>query len=282
MAKKQQPDWDELNAYVDGELPLRGRLRVAMAVAGSGGIAKQTAALTQLKTTINEEFIDAGGPTTLDDLGIPPAATVSAADQRRFRHLWRSAAAVLVVGLVSALAALAPGLRSGDGIPPWLDKLQGEHRTWAASDVGETAAGPAANPLFGEFLRIDVNTAVPDLTSAKLTVGRVEVVANGPEGEPFLHVGYKGTRGCRVSFWAGRALAGIAAEFTHRQYGALAAFSWRLGELAYIVMAEGMDGRRIEGIARAAFRYTQQHRPLDRKTRLALAEDRAKSTPCIG
>ncbi len=275
--KNERPSWKDLNAYVDGELSPRVASRVAKALAADPDVARQVVALTQLKTTLHDDMVAEDAPRTLDELGI----TAVPVKRPWFGFGWPALAALLVgmaVAGVLVIAAMLPASRVAVA-PTWFTTYQQAHTAWATSDP---AIHPeqVADPLLAELFQIGPETALPDLTAAKLTIGRVKVVSGGPGGLPALHVGYKGSRGCRISLWASQEPAQIVADFTRHSHERLTAYSWRIGGLTYVIMTEGMPAERFEGIARAAYRYILEHRPLDKETRVALAQGRAESPPC--
>ncbi len=272
--KNERPDWEDLNAYVDGELSPRTASRVAKALAADSDVARQVVALTQLKTTLHDDVVAEDAPLSLDDLGIP----ASPVKRSWFGLGWPALAASLAVAGVLAIAALLPST-SVTNAPTWFTTYQKAHTAWATSDPA-IHPEPVADPLLSGLFHVGPETTLPDLTAAKLTIGRVKVVSGGPGGLPALHVGYKGSRGCRISLWVSQEPAQVVADFTRHSYERLTAYSWRVGELTYVIMTEGMPVKRFEGIARAAYRYILEHRPLDKETRVALAQGRAESQPC--
>ena len=188
MSRPREPGWEALNAYVDGELPVHASARIARAVASDLETANRVAALTQLKAAVGDAL--AGAP----EIALPPPAR-----PRRRRRLLAAAATVAV--MLSAAAASLLGVLAPTGErAAWLARGAAVHRDWDG-----TAAAAAASARAGVYLeavaRLGPAAFVPDLRAARLRVARIAYLAPAAEGAGGLHVGYVGTRGCRISLW---------------------------------------------------------------------------------
>ena len=118
---KKYPDWEELNAYVDGEIDAHDSARVARSVATDPALAEQVAILTRLKAAVTE---------SLEPVDLPPV--------KPKRHLrWYGAAAAAVVLMVAAGvgAYVATSPRQGDA--GLLQRAAAAHRTWIARDEAD-------------------------------------------------------------------------------------------------------------------------------------------------
>ncbi len=277
----QAPSWDTLNAYVDGELPTSEAAQVARALARDRSLADQVACLTQLKAAVQE---------TVRNL----EHSIEIAVPGRLRRNWRPAAlaASLMLAAVVGLAAYfipLQGERPENWADNWAVQAHSLHDAWVvAPDVtplgigGVVLVAQAPAQVGGaRFLR----AYLPDLTSAKLTLTRVETVtlpeSSGLAGGVALHAGYRGTRGCKVSLLILPSGEMLPRELTRRDDAALRAFAWRAGPLGYLLVAVGMDEARLELIAATVHRTTLENSPFDAETRMALRESRELSAPCM-
>ena len=270
------PSWRDLNAYADGELAPAEAAGVARAVAESPALADQVATLARLKATVQEQ---AQAPLPDELAGIDETAAASRnkpskSARRPWALLGGVAAAVAIVVLAAAL--LIPTGRNTSG-PAWRDLAVRLHQSW--SDAAPDAAGePRADALLAGLSQLGKAAQIPDLSGARLTVGHLESI-NSDYGDG-LHVGYRGTRGCRVSLIilpaslslseAPLALAGEGGQ----------QHAWRVGGLGYALLASGMDPRHYAVVLKTVHEASRKFAPLGPETRTALAESRARSRPC--
>jgi len=261
---KTAPDWAELNAYVDGELDGAAAARVAAAVARDAGLAREVARLARLKSTVQASA---------------PAAPRLQVPQTRRR--WRAglAASFLLLALLGGALALAPQ-RVGDTVAPpvpeALARAEGLHAGWLSEPVRTDS--PEAGLLLASLQRFGLPVQIPDLSDTRLRVTHVALL--GEAGE-VLHVGYHGTRGCRVSLLALRD-RNLPERLQRLPRPGGLAYLWRAGPVGYVLLADGMDPERMETIAGAIEQATRRLAPLPAETRTALAESRARSQPCLG
>jgi anti-sigma factor RsiW len=256
------PSWETLNAYVDGELSAAEAAAVARALADNRQIAEQVAALTRLKAAVLE--------------GMEPAGvTLPAPKPRRWRPLALAAslAAAMVLGTIGVDRWQSPAA------PAWMAGAWEVHRAWAA------APGPSASPdsgvVLAAFARLGPKAYFPDLAAAKLTLDRiVPLRLRGLAGEA-LHVGYRGTRGCRISLLVLSGAAALPVEMSMTETGGAQSYAWRSGTHGYLLLAKGMDGGRVALIAESLRRATLDNSPFGPETRSALKESRETSAPCL-
>ncbi len=242
----KRPDWQTLNAYVDGELDVAHHASVAAAIAADGDLAHQVAALARLRAATAEAFAADVSEGVVPALPEPP---------RRGRR-WAAIAAAALIGVAISLvgwhmyeAAEEPALAA--------------HRKWATRPV---------DPFATASRRVGI--AVPDLADAGLQVALVKAV-----GEAF-HIGYLGNRGCRVSLWA--APDGKAAARSEDRRGDTLIARWSGGGYRYWAIASGMPAVRFAVIAASLERATIEQRSPDEATRIALRSGRDQSLPCLG
>jgi anti-sigma factor RsiW len=261
------PDFETLNAYVDGELAPAEAAEVARAVAGDPLLAHQVATLTRLKAAVVESI-------ELPELDLPAAAP------RVARRNWALAAslAFLLIG-GSVLLSRAYDLPAA---ADWLAPAWRAHAAWSLPEGGGSAEGDSRSRLMlqaASFQRVD-RAFVPDLTAAKLFVTHISQ-RDDLLGRAALVVGYAGTRGCKVTLVVAAAAAPLSDHLARYDDSPGAAYAWRAGELDYLLLAEGMDAKRFRLVAETVHRISIERLPLDDGTRVALQDSRRRSAPCL-
>lgn len=235
MAIEKPDDLEKLNALVDGELPLADRAAIAARMAAEPDLARAHATLTRLKAEIGS-YADAQ-PT--------PGLNTPQKTRRRGLIAAVSAAAAILVAAVLAVADLSAHRRT-----------------------------PVAERAAPQVVLASLKLAIPDLSTAGLTLQQVETDG----GRPFerLTAIYSGPRGCRLELRvrpvASAPFAPIAATRQHR---------WSDGELTYELSAFGMPLVRFAMIAEATERQTRvaDNREIVQKR---LREARSTALPCTG
>ena len=261
-----RPDWTVLNAYVDGELSPTEAAEVAKAVAEDRTLAAAAATLTRLKAAVQDSY-----PVPEIAVPEPPA--------RRAPRV--ALAACMVVLLALGVAALWIPFGKDAAPPPWLDTAWTAHTIWAEEHTAQSAAGePGAGQVLAAFSRLGPKAYLPDLTAAKLTLSRLApALLAGPDLEA-MHLGYTGTRGCRVSLFILAGGVGLPHVFSQFGDGPRQSYAWRSASHGYLLMADGMDRARLDLIARTLHEATRVHTPLDPEARTALSASRESSPPC--
>lgn len=260
------PSWQDLNAYVDGELPPDAAAEVAGAIAADRELAGRVAALAQLKATTGSAL--AVDPDEAPQLRLPrPGGRPSITARWR----WPASAAAVVLVAVLGIAGWSElaGRNAGE---TWLAAAESRHLVWLADEphavpIDDRAIALAAAP--------DAPSRVPDLGFARLTVAHLAVDPSGRQ--PGLYVGYVGINGCRLGLWIAPAAAGLAADLAEHREAGLHSFTWRVGGTGYAVMARNMDDRRLAAIARHLEQLTRS----GPETRLAGREGAAADAPCL-
>jgi hypothetical protein len=261
------PSFETLNAYVDGELDTGHAAEVSRAIASNSELARQVAVLSQLRLSIAESI----------DTPLLKLPVQSSSGGRNVKHFL---VAACVAGLLAVGAFLLEKASVGDTVAEWIPSAWEIHQAWdiAATDV------PYPNNL-GDLVKVSligglVESYVPDLTSAKLTVAYVskDVLYRGQQS---LLVGYTGTRGCKVSLLVTGESAPLSDELTFFQRDQVSLYGWHVGHLDYMLMAEGMASERFRSIANAVYESTKIRLPMNPSTQTLLAESRAKSAPCV-
>lgn len=259
------PTWQNLNAYVDGELSADAAAEVARAVAADGRLAERVAALAQLKAAAGEAL--AVDPSEVPPLHLPAAA---ASSRRRIPgRLAACAAASLLVVLVGLASLWAISQR--DEAQVWLAAAQVRHQEWLSSEPDPVPIDEGAVALTASQGALG---RVPDLTFARLRLAHVSIDASGRQ--PGLFVGYVGVNGCRLGLWIAPAAEAVTAELTEHREPDLTSFTWRVGSTGYAVIATDMDEHRLTAIARRLEQLTRR----EAETRIAGRADPAMDAPC--
>ncbi len=258
---RRSPDWTDLNAYVDGELTQARAAAVARAVAADPALAAQVEALRRLK---------AAAAKSVETL--PPALPEVVASPGPW--LRRLQAACLVL-LLFGTGALTVVLWRGEESQDWTARGWALHEAWIGA--GGPASASAAGSLLVGLQALGPDAQAPRLEAAKL---RLDYVALVPaEGRGFLHLGYRGTRGCRLSLFV-FAAATDWPEGADLAAGAQRGRAWQVGTLGYLLLARDMEARRFGLIADKMAQATRARRDFDAATRTALQRSRETSPPC--
>ncbi len=257
-------DWEELNAYVDGELDTHDSARVARSVATDPALAEQVAILTRLK---------AAAADSLEPVDLPAVKPT-----RRLR--WYGAAAAAVVLMVAAGVGTYVATSPSQEDAGLLQRAAAAHRTWIERDEAEGVREVGAGVLLASLHRLGSEAHVPDLSASRLTISMVTTVPPSGADGPALHIGYTGTRGCHISLWISPAGGTLGPRLVERRAGPVRSFVWRAGSLAYVLINSGMDEGRFSLIATTVHRATLERLPLDAEMRMALRESREASLPC--
>lgn len=273
---ESKPDWRDLSAYADGELSPSDAAGVARAVAEDPALADQVATLARLKATV-EELGQAPFPTGLAARSVAnPEGKDPAARPLRRTWAWLGAAAATAAFVVLAAALMTPANREA-AQPAWRDFAVQLHHGWARAGPDATAE-PSADALLVSLSHLGQAAQVPDLSGARLTVGYLEAIASD-HGQG-LHVGYRGSRGCRVSLIVLPAVAGLPQEPVPLAGAGDQHYAWRVGGLGYALLASGMDPKHYRVVLRTVHEASLKQAPVGAETRVALAESRARSRPC--
>ena len=252
---------ERINAFLDGELDHKAQARLMDDVAADPALARELSVLSRLKAALDES-VDCSDL----NLEIP-------AQRKPRRALWTSLA--VAAGLVLMLAGGAlwqSGSSSGGDVPIyWAVKA---HRSWNAPYPKESS--PVLRPA-----SVRADAIVPDLSANGLVVSYVGTQA-WRQGVDALLVGYRGTRGCKVTLLVlpSASSRDLAAEGVRFETKGVIAAAWTTGMLDYFVLAESMAGPRFRLVAASIRKASMEHLPFDSRTRLALAESRRASLPC--
>jgi anti-sigma factor RsiW len=252
------PDWQTLNAYVDGELAPAEAAAVAAALAREPELAARVASLSRLKAWSSGLAPDS----------VPPPAFQPPVPARAPRPL------ALAAGAAALLLALAVAWFWPFTAPPaeaWLDKAVSAHLAWLEqpADRGGAPIDAALEPSLTE--------GIPDLTEAHLTLVYVKLAPGSGAGHG-LQLGYRGIHGCRVSLWIAEAVAGMGETPAALARQGVAGYGWRVGATGFALLARGMDPDRLRLLAEVVARLTRE--APDEETRIALQQTTVVGAPC--
>jgi anti-sigma factor RsiW len=253
--------FEQANAFVDGELDRDGRNDVLARAARDPRAAQELADLSRLKSVLE------------DASDVPDLDLSSITNPARSKNRWRRAVAVAASLLLAFLTGAAWWWGTSPSSPP--DGLPG---AWAVNAHDSWQEAPSGKALLRP-VGVKLDAHIPDLAAARLRIAHVGEI-KAPAGAPALVVGYKGTRGCRVTLIVDTAPRGLKAAPVFVRTEALQAMIWRAGALRHQILAQGMDAERFRKIAESVRRSTLDRLPLNEETRMALARSRAKSVPC--
>lgn len=260
-----RPSWEQLNAYVDGELSASDAAAVARALADDKTLAEAVATLSRLKATTQE--------------GIEPFALVPTRPRTRPWRRFAIAASVAAVLIVATMASLVPQMTPAP--PAWLAGAWQVHDTWAQEEVAGPPAAVDSGVVLATLHQFGPQTYLPDLSDARLTLSRLVIVTMADMGGDALHIGYLGNRGCQVSLILLPGGGDLSADVVRYDRGNGRGYAWRSGKRGYLLLAEGMDEARLALLAETLHRATLELRPFDPDTRTALRESRERSVPCL-
>ncbi|NQU70922.1 MAG: hypothetical protein HQ514_10255 [Rhodospirillales bacterium] len=266
MDRKQT--FERSNAFADGELDRQGRSEVLKDAAEDPRLARELSNLERLKSAISDSV-------DTPDINLA-AMTGKHGGHRSWRRPVMAMAACLVLFVAAGLAwsVIGPGVGSGGsnhGVPvAW---AIGAHNSWSSAD----SASQSRVVLRPANIRL--NAHVPDLSAAKLHIAHIgESRTLG--GLPAMVIGYRGTRGCRVTLLIDGSPAEPGGKAIFFKVDKLIAMIWQAGSLRHVILAEGMAEARFRLIAETVRRTSLERLPVDDVTRMALAQSRAKSPPC--
>ncbi|MBC8338593.1 MAG: hypothetical protein ISR51_02315 [Rhodospirillales bacterium] len=264
-----------LNAYVDGELDTASIAEVAHAVAEDGELAHQVAAISRLRSVLAES-LDAPSqsmpdPDIFDDRADPLKASLSG----RSVIAASIAFAMFMTGSI-LVSFLDRNLKADMMQNAWL-----MHQGWSIDAPAQTKTQPGF--INADYIKALPEAYIPDLTAARLTLIHTSVKPISGNSKALL-VGYRGTRGCKISLTVFPApnspIDPLGEEMSLSTHGNSEAYAWRAGSLGYVIMSAGMDSLRFRTLARSVHRTSRIHLPFDSQTRLALQKSRDKSAPC--
>ncbi|HHZ08201.1 MAG TPA: hypothetical protein GX405_05410 [Rhizobiales bacterium] len=251
----RKPDFETLNAYVDGELDAEATRQVETCIAEDEATARQVATLVAMKRAVS-------------GLVAETAVVIVAPERRRPRkHAFLAAAA----GLVAALA-VAWGV-SGASLPApsksqeiaTLDRALARYDSWVADGAHEIGTmRPVAD---FDAPRLDAAGLFPAIAESDVPLGPRRA----------SHVGFVGQHGCHVSLFSWPEPAGddaLKLELTET----VAIANWRTHGRHFMLVARKMNSARFTTIAGAMRELTGSGLETSAQTTARLAE---AHQPCV-
>ena len=262
-----KPNLDQLNAYVDGELPVSQRAEVAAAIAHDPEMADRVATLTRLKAAVSES-----SETELPDALMPQAQP---------RPWWGVVAASAAVVAAAAGLFLAQSLMdpTADVVAVVAEAAQSHAALLRAEDEGADlqSAGPFAVALTGFA---DGVAFVPDLSGAKLTVIFHRMIPGTAGAPPRFHVLYGGEHGCRLSVWMAPASGDLDEALRQGEAAGFVTYGWQADGIDYVIVS-AIAAARYRLIAETVHRLTFERHPVEPEAVVALNLIHQDSPPCL-
>jgi hypothetical protein len=267
-------DWEAINAYVDGMLSPEEAAETAERISRDPALARQAAALSRMKVSVAAAFeTETFKP---DFTGMPE----SPAPEQQAPPGWRRglAVAAVLIFIAAAVIFLSP---DETGTPNWLTAAYKQHEAISAQDT------LATNQRFFNVAALSgFRPFIPDLTAAKLHLfAMAPFHMDDPAGskETGIILNFRGTRGCRLSY-VSFMLPDIDKRIDEALYPFKVAnangYSWRVGDIGYLLIATGMDIERLAVLSEAVHSASRKHQPFDDVARTRLAQSRAESRAC--
>lgn len=251
-----------LNAYVDGELDAAAAARVARAVAENPVVARQVSALSRLRLAVAGS-VDA----------LPSKAPTEPTLGRRLMAV--AAVGALTLFIAGSVLLSGPDRAADAG---WLARAWQIHHGWSKTTPPNVSGD--RDLLRASFSVAQPGAYVPDLSAAQLFVVHATTTPFTSKEEALL-IGYRGTRGCKISLIVFPPPDGLGEALISFREGHQEGFAWRTGILGYAILSDGMDSGRFRLIAESVRDASRRHLPIDAKTRTALMQSRYATPPCV-
>ncbi len=291
MFQKSTYSDEELNAFIDNELPANEAAALLRALSEDRQLAMRVSDLTRLKAEVRACIDD-------DVLSVPDIDAIYRAAPRRHGRLtaairkilhrlvpfdlrargkmaWGVTGGIAVVLFFAVVISGAGSIRKPAGqADEFLARALETHYRWIAQPAGPAMKGPLH---LADFIPDSGRIMVPDLSATRLSISLLERFGTGG-----LHIGYAGIHGCRLSLFIRGAADGKVMALQKRRQGKARAYLWSTENLDFALMAVGMDPSRLDLIATDVFNATQTMQPLAEKTRMALRSNLQQSRTCVG
>ncbi len=260
--------WEQLNAYLDGELPPRARAALERTLRTDPELARELARLRALKAGLRRVSRRRG-----------MVARRPVTRRSRLSPAWAGAMGCLLLLLVMAVWWRWP-VEPGATVPDhdvWLAALNA-HAAWKSSLVQPT---PLAHDHHRDGERVDLRSwspFVPDLGRAGFRFDGITTTESGESTG--LHVGYLGRHGCRVSLVVFREPRTYDTPLRRTRFQAVTFYDWHAGHGHYLLLGPSMDPHRLAGIAGVVWRLTRERSGLDGLATRMLVQARHLSRPC--
>jgi|GEM_PF-1745056 len=275
------PEWDQLNAYIDGELPTSEAAKIAKAAASTPSVAQDIAELAQLKATLSR----------CDEIF---SGTIMPHMQkhRHSQQPWLMVACASICSLVLLLVCY--GITGFDKTT-LSDAMLNTHQQWAkeplntATVVSTSAGTPMGNTQTSQDIQTtppyppadkSSSRVIPDLSALALQLAYVSPFTH--HQQKGLHIGYQGQHGCKVSLFiftqpsAGDHTTATQIQDRHPHF-----YHWRSDTTQYYLTAHGMAKQRFSVLSVAMMLQTQHHLAQSLQM-MSLTKKYQASIPCTG
>lgn len=264
----QGPSWEEINGYVDGELPPDRAAEIAEAASRDSSLARQIATLTRLRANLHDCV------ETIDAAEVLPSRMPRGSSGGR-NPLLATAGGLLALALIVGSAQLV--LRPPD-LPDALILANEIHQNWIPKTKGRSEL-TSGEVLRAGLAQLDHDAFVPDLSGAGLRFDHIRAVTTASGSA--LHVGYIGPKGCKVSLIILPG-SGVAAGKRERFEGTFGtALRWSVGGNDYVVLSRTMAPRRLTTLAAGIETASRERHQLDAEAKETLRASRAENPPCL-
>ena len=264
--KLARPDWQALNAYVDGELSAADAAAVAEAAGEHRGVADEIALLYRLKGASHSS----AGEIPADLHSLLPA-------RRRPRGALAALAVAAVLALCVGLWTLhafpdRPGLPAAA-----LSTARLLHGEWLERDEGAASMDVPPARVLVALSAFGQAPVIPDLAATGLAIEHFTDRDTG-DGR-VLQIGFRGHHGCHLSMFVfgHGAMPHSAVRVVD---GRELAYGWQVRDLGYLLFAVGMDPGRFDLISREVESATRANQPLTGEDRERLAQNRRQAASC--
>lgn len=277
---EQIHSWEQLNAYVDGELPPEKAADIAAAAADDPQVARAIATLARLKAATRSEL----------ESRVEDAPLIHARQEEHCGKVpgrkwpFALAASLAIAGVLGG--AVWYGLQPFESPRSWIAAAEHQHEEWLAStiEIGQED-GPVMREATGgadNLMKVSVNGVTgyaPDLSLAGMRITRFSDLRS-ERGEQFF-VGYLGGNGCQLSLTIAAAPQGLERALSVEWQGdSQATASWRVGDTAYATVAHKMDRQRFKQLTAYLEQATRQAGEEEEATQTARVMEN-ESRPCL-
>ena len=266
IVRDNDPDFETLSAYVDGELDAESAARIARLIAADERIARRVAKLHEMHAAVGS---------LVPDVVLLPRIPEALARQRarpaaRGRLVAAAAAMIVAAGIGGLLWEMHGRLSPGEGNGgAFLERVIERHDGWAKS----SAEGIGEATLPGEL-------EGPVLMRAGLLLAYRDSWQDG-QGRSIVHTGYVGPRGCKLSLFEVSPLNRVARPDAPLEIAvseALLKARWHVREADYVLVARQMDEGRFALLA-SVLKETTETRSAPAPDRVAQLD--AARQPCF-
>lgn len=277
---EQKYTWEQLNAYVDGELSPKTASQLATAAAEDPDLAQAIAALSDLKAASQQalEFDNDDAP------AIPHLPAGGRPGGPGWK--WPCALAASLLAMAIASGAVWYGLQGQNGSDNWITAAQEQHQEWIDSDSEAPASDPSvqdSRKASDVLVEVSVDGTVgyaPSLALAGMRITRFSSQRDGRD--EYFFVGYLGQNGCQLSLTITKAPENQQVDLSLEwQEDDQALASWRVGDTAYAAVSQGMDKQRFRRLTAHLEKTTREAGALQQETRMAESA-RSSDRPCLG